>query len=401
MLHEGAVVLVEHLGGVEVRLVHVFVALEHAVHHMQRVLRAVVGDRGVALRQVPHGERVDAQDVVERVGLDVSADAGVMRDLRVAFRRQVFVDVHEHRVHRVRGGLVEVDVAPADAERVRHFGEGAGRGFELLGRVAVEQRREAHIALRGADEAEGLHRGAGLERGLRGVVELLFEVIGTGVHRLDRTGFLIDGYAAHLQCFRHALGAFVAHLLDAVLQRLVNRGHYLVSARFELVLGEGLGIDQFRFHSGEQVAIRPREVVAECVLLDLRELGAGRFGVGDVAVLLHDADHTVEALLRLLGVLLRVPRARRGDDAGDHGRLGHGEVLGVLAEVRLRGGLDAVRAAPQVDRVHVIAQHFVFVLRIRDFHREDRLADLAGVRRGLAEVIPLRVLLRDRRATLA
>ena len=52
-------------------------------------------------------------------------------------------------------------------------------------------------------------------------------------------------------------------------------------------------------------------------------------------------------------VLVRVVALRRLEQAGEQGRLGQVEVLRVAGEVEVGGGLDAVRAVPEVDRVQV------------------------------------------------
>ena len=400
VLHELAVVRVEHLLRAEVRLVHLLVALEHAVDNVQRVLRAVVRDRRVPLREVPHGERVDAEDVVERVFLNVAADARIMRDLGEFLRRQMLVHVHEHRVHRVRGRLLEVDRAPAHVERVRHLCPRARRRFEAFGRIAVEHRVEVHVVHCCAEQTEGLHGGARLEVRLRGVVELVLEVVAAAVDRLHRAGLLVERDAAHLNALRHAFRPVISHRLHDLLHVRVERAHDLVSAGLELVFGERLARHELVLHGGEQVAVRPGQVVAHRHWLRLGELRLAGLLAGDVAVFAHDADHARESALGLRLVHRRVPHARCRDDAGDHRRLVHGEVFRLLAEVRFRRRLYAVCAAAQVDRVHVVAQHLLLVLRIRDLHREYGLANLARIRGGVAQIIPFRILLRDRGAAL-
>src|SRR5690606_22097352 len=67
----------------------------------------------------------------------------------------------------------------------------------------------------------------------------------------------------------------------------------------------------------------------------------------------HAGEDVVSPFLRGLrkaagGAVVGVRNGR-----GEGGGLDHGEVLGVLAEVALRGGGDAVVAAPEVDAVDV------------------------------------------------
>src|SRR5205085_1811242 len=75
-----------------------------------------------------------------------------------------------------------------------------------------------------------------------------------------------------------------------------------------------------------------------------------------------------------------------------------GQVLHVLVEVGLTGGLDAIGAATEVDRVEVVLQDPVFGLLLGYLCRDDHLAELAE---DAVLVVPgghLDVLLGDRRA---
>ena len=75
-----------------------------------------------------------------------------MGDCGRALRRQMLIDVHEHRVHRVGGGLIQIDVAPVVLQSVVHLLIQAG---EVLVGIAVEQRIEADAGLRGPSKANG------------------------------------------------------------------------------------------------------------------------------------------------------------------------------------------------------------------------------------------------------
>ena len=123
---------------------------------------------------------------------------------------------------------------------------------------------------------------------------------------------------------------------------------------------------------------------------------------GQVAGLAHRPEHIPVALEDALGVVLvgRVVEARIVDHAGQEGGLRHGEVLGVGLEVGLAGGLQPVRAVPEVDRVQVAREDLVLAQLFVDLVRQEQLAELAG--QGLigGEVEDLDVLLGDRRAAL-
>lgn len=71
------------------------------------------------MRQIPHGNAVDAQNVVGGVFGDVFLNARLMRDLGEIRGAEVLVDLHEHRVHRIRGRLIEVDIPVIGVQRVR------------------------------------------------------------------------------------------------------------------------------------------------------------------------------------------------------------------------------------------------------------------------------------------
>ena len=251
-----------------------------------------------------------------------------------------------------------------------------------------------------AQQSERFHGGSRFERGLRRVVELLGQIVVARVHGLDRAGGLVDRYAAHLDAFRHAVRTGVSDLLNLVLHGFVECGDDLVPAGFEFVGGEGLRIDEFALHGGQQVSVGSGHLVVLLLFRHLGELGVAFIRGRDVSVFLHDAQHTVEAFLRLLLVDGRIPRARCRNDAGQHGGFGQGQVFGVLVEVRLCRGLDAVGATTEVDCVHVIAQHFALVLLLRDFDGQERFSELAGICGGFAQIIAFRILLRDGRTAL-
>lgn len=98
------------------------------------------------------GQGVDAQHVVHGVFIDIALNARFMGDCGRALRRQMLIDVHEHRVHRVGGGLIQIDVAPVVLQSVVHLLIQAG---EVLVGIAVEQRIEADAGLRGPSKANG------------------------------------------------------------------------------------------------------------------------------------------------------------------------------------------------------------------------------------------------------
>ena len=103
-----------------------------------------------------------------------------------------------------------------------------------------------------------------------------------------------------------------------------------------------------------------------------------RVGVrlGDVADSRHARQGVVAPAQRVLHVDVGALAARGLDDAGDQRRLLHGQVLRALVEVDARGGLDAVRAVPEVDLVRVEREDLGFRVALLDLDGEQRLADL-------------------------
>jgi hypothetical protein len=117
-------------------------------------------------------------------------------------------------------------------------------------------------------------------------------------------------------------------------------------------------------------------------------------------VLGHVAQRLVAPGLGRGRVALGVGVLGRADGTGEERGLGQRELLHVLAEVGARGGLDAVRAAPEVNGVEVALEDLLLGELTLQLQREHRLLDLAGERALLAEVGVLHVLLGQRRRTL-
>lgn len=92
--------------------------------------------------------------------------------------------------------------------------------------------------------------------------------------------------------------------------------------------------------------------------------------------------------------------ARGLEERGEVGALLDVQLLGVLAVVRLRRGLDPVGAAAVVTGVDVPGEDLALASLLVDLQRDDQLFELPGDRLVGVEVVVLDVLLGDGRATL-
>ena len=74
---------------------------------------------------------------------------------------------------------------------------------------------------------------------------------------------------------------------------------------------------------------------------------------GDVVVFAHPGEGAGFGFLRFFRAVPGGEGVRPGDDSGEHGGFGEGEVFGFFAEVGLGGGADAVDVAAEEDAVEV------------------------------------------------
>ena len=197
----------------------------------------------------------------------------------------------------------------------------------------------------------------------------------------------------------HGLGG----LDGLILVVLDDRGGDAQAALADLVLIELAGGQQLGLNLGHQVAVSAGHGLA-VERVGVNRLGEDRripLGLRDPAVLQHEIQVTLPALPRLPGADGRVPRGGRGNDRGNQRGLGQGQVGRTVAEVGLRGSIDAVGTTTEVDRVHVGADDLVLGLLTVDLEREHGFLELATVSiRGLTDEVSLNVLLGEGRCTL-
>ncbi len=117
-------------------------------------------------------------------------------------------------------------------------------------------------------------------------------------------------------------------------------------------------------------------------------LGPVGLGLGDVPDLGHALQDGVAALGGLCLVVDRVVAARGLDDAGQQRGFLQVQVLGVLGEVALGGGLDTVGLLAEEGDVQVVLEDLLLAELLLDLDRVLQLADLAaqGLLGGLGDL---------------
>ena len=73
----------------------------------------------------------------------------------------------------------------------------------------------------------------------------------------------------------------------------------------------------------------------------------------------HGGEHDLRAPLGAVGIAGRRQPRRRLDEAGEHRRFGELHLARGLAEIALRGRLDAVGAGAEIDAVEIELENFV------------------------------------------
>ncbi|MNS57828.1 hypothetical protein D3C72_907270 [compost metagenome] len=119
-----------------------------------------------------------------------------------------------------------------------------------------------------------------------------------------------------------------------------------------------------------------------------------------VAQRLHAAQHIVLANFGPREIGDGVEARRRLGDAREHGGLGRGDFGQRLAEIRARGGREAVGAVAQVDLVHVELKDLVLGELGFDLERQQQFVELARIGLFRRQVEVARDLHGDRAAAL-
>ncbi len=114
----------------------------------------------------------------------------------------------------------------------------------------------------------------------------------------------------------------------------------------------------------------------------------------------HQPQHHVAPAQGGVHVQVGIEMVGRGDEACEHRRLRHGELLGRFGEIRLRCRLHPVGTLAEVDGVEVLGDDLVLREAILQLPCQGRLLELASEGVGVADVQVLHQLLGDRRAAL-
>ncbi len=228
-------------------------------------------------------------------------------------------------------------------------------------RLVVERRRDV-VRRRGVDlphhgsrQHKGLERRAGLPPRLRDEVELV--VLAPGGHRRHRANGAVGGVD----------GDDGGRRVTGLVERLPNGDlcgalEARVDGRIDLQPSRADGVrpvvvDQLVADVTEEVRLADRRVE---LARTQPEIGAGdgpaELLARDVPVVEHRPQHRVPPRERDVGHDERVVGRRRLGKSGQQRGLTQVQLFRVLREVRLRGGLDAVGAVPEIDGVEPRAQ---------------------------------------------
>ena len=366
---------------------------------------ATVRDRRVSGRQVDVVRGRRTQDVQKFIGQAkrILGNTRVDRGLEGVLRPHVVVKGHVGRIHRILGCTHQRHVVEGIATIVR---DGRIQAFEVLRRLTridvIHRASQARIGQQG----EGLERRARHRDVLRDRILLTLVEIRTRVLSEDLTSGRVHGG----QCDVLILGIPATDLVHGlggldglILVVLDDRRGDAQAALADLVLIELAGGQQLGLNLCHQVAIGAGHGLA-VERVGVNRLGEHRripLGLRDPAVLHHEIQVALPALLRLPGADGGVPRGGCGNNRGDQRGLGQGQVGCTMAEVGLRSSVDAVGTTTEVDRVHVGTDDLVLGLFTVDLEREHGFLELATVGiRGLTDEVSLNVLLSEGRCTL-
>ena len=343
---------------------------------------SAVGEGSVSVGHLQRRDVAGAQrhreDVVHRGGVQTEALAG-LQDVLIA---DGLGQLHVAGVgrHGGRGGKGAVPVVVIT--NVLDLDVLATGIVPVHGGLAVDGDVGIHTHLDGGGQGEALEGGSGLAFGGR-----MVDVVGVGVviaaadHGLDVTGLGVDNAHADLQvvCGRVLVDVLDGSGLGGLLDRGVDGGGH-GEATLEQDVGGELLLQQ-RLHVVDEVGMR---VHGDAGVGGLGDVECERLGYGGVVLILGDgpdAQHVAENLVAAvdghIGVDGGVVVRGRVGQADEQRGLGERELAGILGEVRLGGGLDAVSAMSVVDGIEVHHEDLILGEDLLHLHGDESLAHLA------------------------
>ena len=352
------------------------------------VAHALVRDDRIGRSHVEHRHVVGAERHGRR-DAERRRDAHALGDLGHLVHAHGHLQPHEAGVRRhlegardaARAVIVVVDIFKVGVLGVRN----ARRGRAVDHRVGIDAR------LKGGDERERLERRTGRTTGMIGIGAFP----GGKVHlrvatdhgfyvsrgRLDAHERPLDGIAVG---FPVDLLQFCRdRRLGLLLHRGIERRDDGQAAAAHLVRRVAIGairVGEQVLHVTDEVRVLIDALFSRKRFVHHKRLGLRRVMLllGDVAVRQHAVEHEVATFEAVLTIVDKRVVERRGlRNAHKRCRLGKREIRGILREVALRRGLDAVGAVTVVDGVEVHEQNLVFRVLLLKLHRQVHLAHLA------------------------
>ena len=289
------------------------------------MLGAAVGDSGVCLRHLAHGNLFRTQSD-GRVCIQIGFDTALLRHVHHLVGADFRAQLGEAGVGGNREGALDGTRAVVGAAVVLHFPTvdvHVTRTVEVgIGRNTFVQRSQQ------SERLEGRTR---LTLCLRCQVELVGIVAAAADERLDEACVRVDRHHGKLQVagkrFQLRLGSRLSRILNLRVERSDNRQTALEHFVGGIILQQG-----FTHVAGEVLVLvhAIARAYRRGVQVQLFRLGGIMLSLGDNAVGKHAVEHQVAALLAVLGVVDGVVVRGRLGNADKRGRLGKGKVLCIL-----------------------------------------------------------------------
>ena len=244
----------------------------------------------------------------------------------------------------------------------------------------------------GGGVGEQLEGGSGGAHRLGGPVELAPLPVGAAHHRPHQTGARFHRHQGSLQST--TAGHLAHHELGPLLPGLVQAGADREAPHLQLLLGEHLG--KLLLHPADEPGGRIVVILGFGRLQGQgRGLGPIHLGIIDIARLPHPSQHDGATLEGEIGIdQRRVHRGRRRQ-AGDHGGLREGELVGGFGVIHPGGIGHAIGTGAEIHEIEVLLEDLLLAELALDLAGQGGLLDLAQQRAVLVEIDGARQLLGD------